>query len=129
MNQMHQFVYIHTHTYLLSGESRGFDGNSRGSRGIEIEGIGVRNRRRSRGLDVDLQHINIPQDPILCGSPMRDIVRHGVPPRWEPPIGPQKVPVTGLKLHLRAVPHGLPLHGGVQPPRHALHHLAPRHTQ
>ena len=78
---------------------------------------------------MNLENIHIPEDPILCSGPMRDIVRHGVPPRWNPPVGSEKVPVTGLELDLRAVANGLPLDGGVEPPRHALHHLAARDAE
>lgn len=73
---------------------------------------------------MDLQDINIPEDPILCGAPMGDIVSNRVPPRWQSTISPEEVPVAGLELHLSTIPERLPLDGGIEPPRQALNHFA-----
>jgi hypothetical protein len=82
-----------------------------------------------RLMYLNLQKINIPKDPILCRSPMRDVMSNRVSPRWQSPIGSQEVPISGLELHLTPFSNGLPLDGRVKASGKSLKDLATRHAQ
>lgn len=79
---------------------------------------------------MNLDDINIPQDPILRGGPVGDIMSDGVPPRRKAAIRSEKVAVAGLQLDTTTVPDGFPFHGGVKRGGgKCLEHLAAGHAE
>lgn len=56
-------------------------------------------------------------------------MRHRVSPRWQSPIGPQKVAVPGLEPHLMPFPDRFPLDGRVEPRRKSLEDFAASHAE
>lgn len=60
-------------------------------------------------VHVNLNNIHVPQDPILRGGPVRNIMRNGVSPRRQPAVSSEKIPVTSLELHAPSFLDGLPL--------------------
>lgn len=122
-------------TRLLPREIARFDRNGRGGAGFEIQRIRVRERRgllclvANRGLDLNVHDVNMPEDPILSGGPVRNIMRNGVSPRRKATISPQKLTIPSLELNKRAILDGLPLDGGVKPAGPGLEHLAAGHPQ
>lgn len=83
----------------------------------------------SRRLNLNLDNIDTPKDPILSSGSMRDIVGHGVPPRWQPTISPKKLTVPGLQLDMVPFFDGFPFDGRVQPLRTGLKHFPTRHAE
>ena len=78
---------------------------------------------------MNVKDINVPENPILSGGPLRNIVGHRVPPRRQSPISPQEVAVAGLELDMVPVSDGLPLERGVDPLGPRLGHLATGHAE
>ncbi|KAF7819667.1 uncharacterized protein G2W53_025122 [Senna tora] len=53
---------------------------------------------------------HFPKHPILRRRSIRHIMRHAVPPRWRPPIGPQKLPSQFCpQHHEHPFPYWLPI--------------------
>lgn len=80
-------------------------------------------------MNLDLNNINIPQHPFLRRSPMRNIMRHRVPPRRQPPIRPEKMTIPRLELHLVPFPQRFPLDGGIKAARKRLKNFPTSHAE
>lgn len=78
---------------------------------------------------MNLDDIHIPQNPILSGGSVRNVVGHRVPPRRQAPIGSEEVAVPGPEPDLGAFSDGLPLHRGVEPPGQSLEHFPAGHAE
>lgn len=83
-----------------------------------------RGRRGRGGARDDVDDIDVPQNPILGGGAVRDVMGDGVAPRREAAVGAEEVAVAGLELDLDAVANRLPLDGGVEARGHGLEDLA-----
>lgn len=92
-----------------------------------VEGLDGAHRRG--GLDLDLDDVNVPEDPVRGAGAVGDVVGHGVAPGREAAVGPEEVAVAGAELDVGALPHGLPLEGGVEAAGEGLDHLAPGHAE
>ncbi|CAL4927869.1 unnamed protein product [Urochloa decumbens] len=77
----------------------------------------------------DLHDLDVPEHPVLRGGAVGHVVRDGVPPRREPPVGAEEVSIPCLEARLEPVPHGLPLHRRVRARGRRLQHLPPRHAE
>ena len=84
----------------------------------------IRHAGRSRGAGDYVDDVDVPQNPILCGGAVGDIVGDGIAPWREAAVGAEEVAVAGLELGLDAVADGLPLDGGVEAGGHGLEDLA-----
>ena len=131
-----QFLYPKKISNLLSRKLVGFDWNRRGWIGIEIQRILMWKWLRwgllwdlSRRLDLNLDNINIPENPILSGSPVRNIMGDRVSPRWYTTIGSQEVTIPSLELDLGPFFNGFPLERRVEPPRQRLDHFSTSHAK
>lgn len=80
-------------------------------------------------MNLNLNDVDVPEDPVLGRGPVRDVMGHRVPPRRQPTIGPEEVTVAGLELQVVTFPDWLPLDGGVKPSGQGLQHLPTRHAQ
>lgn len=78
---------------------------------------------------MNVNDINLPDNPILSGGPVRNIMGHRVPPRRQSAIAPQEVAVPGLELDIVPFSDGLPLERGVEPLGPRLKHLAAGHAE
>jgi len=127
---------LESHRYLLPCKA-GRQGWRRGQRRAGQDWNSVGNRQRgSRGftairrrVDINLDDFHVPEDPVLRGGPVRNIVRDGVSPGRQAPIGAEEVAVASLELDAASVLDGLPLDGGVEPLRERLEDLVARHAQ
>lgn len=127
------WINKHEEPNLWHGHSRGLDLDNEGLVELRLYWIGQINRKHRRagslGLGYNLRNIDFPQNPILGGGSMRNIVGYGVSPRRQTPICAQEVAVAGLELDLKPISNGLPLHRRIQPGRHRLKHLLPSRPQ
>lgn len=60
-----------------------------------------------------LDDVDVPEDPILGGSPVGDVVSDGVAPGWDAAVGAEEVAGVAFELDLEPVADGLPLEGGI----------------
>lgn len=61
----------------------------------------------------DVNDVDRPEDPILRGGPLRNVVGDGVLPRRSTAIGAQELASLCSELQLEAFLYGLPLGGRV----------------
>lgn len=79
-------------------------------------------------MDDNINDIDVPEDLLVRGGPMRDIMCDRVPPRREAAIGTQVLAVASLELDLIPIPNRLPFNGRVQTSGHGLKNLATSHS-
>lgn len=96
----------------------GADSGRSGVRTSEIVWQGREARRRRNIIGSGLEFGNVddvhgPEDPILGGGSMRNVVGDGVPPRRRTAIGAEECASLGFELQVDAVLYGLPLNGRV----------------
>lgn len=114
--------------YLLSRRGSGFRRLAGGRRaGIRGERVLLCHGNRRRRQDLD--DVDLPEDPVLRGGPVGDVVRNGVPPRGKTAVGAEEVAVPRLQLDGAVLPDRLPLNGAVEARRQRLQHLPPRHAE
>lgn len=80
-------------------------------------------------MDLNLNNVDIPEDPILRGGSTGNVVGDRISPRWQTPVGSQEVAISGLELDLGPFSDGFPLDGGIEPPEKGLEDFPAGHSE
>lgn len=82
-----------------------------------------------RRSDDNIDDVNVPENPIQSGSPVRDVVCDGVSPGRNAAVSAEELTVACLELDLVAFLDGLPFDGGVETARAGLEDFPAGHAK